>query len=105
MCGVNIGVLKDDRLSGSRIDGERCDVAFARTEHFYPFNVLDAGSHGRRHARTVAEVDELSVGMNVNRASALNRDAFVSYPPQDPELSDRRHTVAARSCRLRGEWP
>src|SRR5580704_341085 len=77
MCGADIGMLERGRLAGLRVDGERRDIAFAGAEHLHAVDVLDAGSHCRRDARAVAEIDELAVGMNVNRSGALNRDAMV----------------------------
>src|SRR5580704_8881262 len=77
MRGADIGMLERGRLAGLRVDGECRDIAFAGTEHFHAVDVLDAGSHRGRDARAVAEIDDLAVGVNVNRSGALNRDAMV----------------------------
>src|SRR5580692_7169466 len=77
MGGADIGMLECGRLAGLRVDGEGRDIAFAGAENLDAVDVLDAGPHRQRDARAVAEIDDLAVGMNVNRSGALNRDAMV----------------------------
>jgi hypothetical protein len=54
------------------VDGKCGDVAFTGAEHHLAVDVFHSGPGSARQARAIAQINKAAIGMDVNRAGALN---------------------------------
>ena len=78
MRGANVSVLNSSRLSAPLVDGKHRDVAFTGAQHHLAVHVFHSGPGSARQARAIAQINKATIGIDVNRAGAL-----------DPELVSR----------------